>query len=332
MESRETTQNQPDLDVQLFDNFATASKAVLNHLHSRLGFDLWMMTRTDSDDWIVLQALDNGYNVTEGMVFPWADSFCSRMVLGEGPQMAPRSKDVPAYASAPIAGYVPIEAYVGVPVLNRDGSLFGTLCAIDRVPHEDSIKEELPLIKLFAQLLGSMLSNELHSIEQARQLEKSHRLAHTDPQTSLLNRRGWELGVETEESRARRYGTPISAFIVDLDELKLVNDTQGHHRGDELIQRTAKALKAAVRSGDLVARIGGDEFGILAIECGKKESKQVLENIQNALSENGINASVGYSVRHPAEGLRAAIKQADLAMYQCKHRYRQESPRAEMAL
>ena len=79
------------LENRSFSDFDAAAHSVLEFLYHRLSFDLWMVTRTEGDDWIVLQALDHGYGVKEGSVFRWADSFCSQMVLGLGPCIAPRS-------------------------------------------------------------------------------------------------------------------------------------------------------------------------------------------------------------------------------------------------
>jgi diguanylate cyclase len=107
--------------------FQEAGGAVLEFLSNRLPFGLWMVTRTDGDDWIVLSASDHGYSVKPGDLLRWSDSFCSRMVDGKGPRIAPRSAEVPTYAEAPIGRQVPIEAYVGVPIMRADNSLFGTL-------------------------------------------------------------------------------------------------------------------------------------------------------------------------------------------------------------
>lgn len=63
--------------------------AVMRFLHGRLGFDLWMVTRVEGDDWIVLETEDHGYGVTPTSVFRWADSFCSQMVAGRGPRLYP---------------------------------------------------------------------------------------------------------------------------------------------------------------------------------------------------------------------------------------------------
>lgn len=109
------------MDEPVVLNFQTAARSVLAFLHRRLGFDLWMVTRTEGEDWIVLQAEDHGYNVTDGTVFRWADSFCSQMVKALGPRIAARSDDIPAYASARIGQQVKIGAYVGVPLRRADG-------------------------------------------------------------------------------------------------------------------------------------------------------------------------------------------------------------------
>ena len=77
-----------------FKKFEEAGQIVLKFLYQRFGFNLWMITRAEGDDWIVLQSEDNGYNVKPGQVFRWADSFCSHMVKGKAPTIAPRSEDI----------------------------------------------------------------------------------------------------------------------------------------------------------------------------------------------------------------------------------------------
>ena len=125
-------------DIRPFPSFEIAAEATLRFLHSRLGLDLWMVTRTDNKDWIVLNALDQGYGVQKGSVFHWADSFCSRMTEGLGPRIAPDSDEIPVFREAPIGRQVKIGAYVGIPLTRGDGSLFGTLCAIDPDPQPQS--------------------------------------------------------------------------------------------------------------------------------------------------------------------------------------------------
>jgi diguanylate cyclase (GGDEF)-like protein len=302
------------------EDFATAARRIMGYLQNRLGFDLWMVTRTVGDDWIILDALDRGYNVEAGDVLAWSESFCRRMVGGEGPRIAPRSDDIPAYRAAEIGRRIPIAAYIGMPIHRPDGSLFGTLCALDPAPQPDAVTAELPLVQLLADLLASILIHELQALGQIRTAERAALAAEADPLTQLANRGAWQRHLEAEEVRCRRYGHPAGVMIVDLDEMKAVNDSGGHHAGDELLTAAARVLRAASRPTDLVARIGGDEFGILAAECDPATTQALAHRIQRALADSHISASLGFAARDPAVGLAAAWKQADLAMYEAKRR------------
>ncbi len=302
----------------IVNDFASAGKAVLEFLHHRFGFELWMITRTDKEDWIVLTAEDHGYQVKEGMVFRWSDSFCSRMVEGLGPCIAPQASLVPAYAEAPIGQQVNIGSYIGVPLKYSDGSLFGTLCAIDPLPKTSNLEFEQPLIELLAHLLSSLLNFELQALEAIRQVERVELEAMSDSLTGLYNRRGWDKLVTMEEERCSRYGHSACIFSIDLDNLKYVNDTYGHEAGDRLLIRASQALKNAVRESDIVARLGGDEFSILAIECDAEKAQIIDNRIRQMLNKFMIKASVGVAIRKPQYGLQKALQEADANMYQEK--------------
>ena len=106
----------------MINDFAAAAQATMAHLRRRLGLQLWMVTRTEGDDWIVLYTdedtdeaaardTDTGsgfrYDIAPGQSFRWNDTFCARMVLGHGPGIAPSTQDVAAYAQAPLAERLP---------------------------------------------------------------------------------------------------------------------------------------------------------------------------------------------------------------------------------
>ncbi|MFZ5561644.1 MAG: sensor domain-containing diguanylate cyclase [Pseudomonadota bacterium] len=300
-------------------NFEAAARATLAFLHKRLGLDLWMVTRTEGDDWIVLQAEDHGYGVQPGTVFRWADSFCSEMVKGNGPCIAPRSDAIPAYAAAPIGRQVKIGAYVGVPLVREGGGLFGTLCAIHPSPKPDSIAHEQELVELLGAMLSNILNGELRASEEARRSERLQAEAMTDAMTNLYNRRGWDQLLASEEERCLRFGHSAAVLIVDLNGLKHVNDSQGHAAGDALIVRAAAALRKAARSLDVIARLGGDEFGILSAECDRAGGNALLARIRDALSSEGVHAAIGLAIRDQATGLKGACDSADRLMYVEKH-------------
>jgi diguanylate cyclase (GGDEF)-like protein len=304
--------------------FAEAARSVVSYLHEHLGFGLWMVTRTEGDDWIVLESEDHGYNVQPGTVFSWADSFCSQMVLGRGPRVAPQSRLIPAYASAPIAQQVEIGAYIGVPLTQRDGSLFGTLCAIDPAEQSPVIQKDLPLVELLASLLSTILETEREAANRARHAELMATVANTDALTGVMNRRGWDEIVNREEDRCRLFGDPAAIISIDLDGLKAANDLHGHATGDQLIRGAADVLRSTVREPDAVARVGGDEFAVLGIGCDKRRAQALLARIRAAFSEAGIAASAGFDVRSPRAGLGAAWHDADAAMYADKRQRRSQ--------
>lgn len=303
-----------------YADFEAASNEVLAYLHARLGFQLWMVTRTERNDWIVLTARDHGYNVSSGDVFQWTDSFCSRMVEGLGPQIAPVSDDVPAYVAAPIGRKVPIGAYVGVPLSRSGGGLFGTLCAIDPEPMPNEVKDELPLIEMMSRLLTTILENELRAQQEQRRAERAEAEAMSDALTGLFNRRGWDELLETEDSRCRRYGHPACVLSIDLDELKAVNDAHGHCRGDALLRRAAEAIMSVTRESDVAARLGGDEFAILAVECDVDDAEALVNRLESAMRDANVSASVGRSMRHSSGSLASTFEMADRKMYECKKR------------
>lgn len=303
-----------------FNDFQSAAHAVLAYLHKRFGFGLWMVTRTEGEDWIVLQAEDHGYGVKAGSVFRWADSFCSEMVKGNGPRIAPDCDTVAVYAAAPIGRQVPIKAYIGVPLTKADGSLFGTLCAIDPVSQSPEIVAEQHLVELLARLLSTILHADLLLSHEIRRNERLELEAQTDPLTGLFNRRAWDQMLHREEERCLRFGHPAAAVVVDLDGLKQVNDREGHAAGDALIVCAAQALRASVREVDILARLGGDEFGVVAVECNEAGGHALVARLRAAFAAYGVDASIGMAMRDPTWGLDAAWQRADRLMYSEKRR------------
>lgn len=296
--------------------FHDAATEVLRYLQGRLGFGLWMVTRTQVNDWIVLAAEDQKYGVTPGQVFNWADSFCSRMVQGHGPQVAPEAGQIPAYAEAPISGQIPIGAYIGVPIYLTEGSLFGTLCAVDPLPQPMHIVRDLPLVKMLGKLLSTILKAELEANEALRKAERAENEALIDELTGLYNRRGWDRLLAAEESRCSRYGSSSSIIVADLDNLKAINDTCGHAVGDELIRKAATAIQSVIRSEDVAARVGGDEFTILVTECYCADS--LVERLKAALESVNVQASIGAVARLATGTLNDAWESADAQMYSAK--------------
>jgi two-component system, cell cycle response regulator len=150
--------------------------------------------------------------------------------------------------------------------------------------------------------------------------------AMTDPLTGLANYRGLSEHLERELERSRRYEEPLSLITLDLDRLKTINDEYGHDAGNEAIRLVAQALRGAVRSFDLVARQGGDEFAVLLPNTGSGEAARLADRLRNEIAQRsvrGVNlsASVGVASRERDSMLDgpALVKASDEALYRAKY-------------
>jgi len=258
------------------------------------------------------------YGIPAGASVAWSDSLCQHMVVGNGPRVAIDVMATPVYAELAAASDSEIGAYIGVPLVTSDGELFGTICGFSPTRQEPSLEEQEPLLELLARLLSNVLEADQERTANARMLEQSELRAATDPLTGLLNRGGWEQLLEQEGKRYERFGDSCSLICIDLDDLKLINDAKGHPAGDEYLRRAAKTLAENIRDSDVVARVGGDEFGVLAPNATAADAEILTERLCAALSEAGVQASFGYAQYVMTEGLDSAWEHADAAMYEHK--------------
>lgn len=159
-------------------------------------------------------------------------------------------------------------------------------------------------------------------------------LAVTDALTGLFNRRYFDVHVEGELRRAASAGQPLSLLMLDIDHFKVVNDTFGHGVGDEVLMEMARRIPRYVRTFDMVARLGGEEFVVIMPNTDEAAAAGVAERLRAAIAENpitisspentiGITASFGVAATsdgdEPAQHLLA---RADGAMYQAKQQGR----------
>lgn len=152
--------------------------------------------------------------------------------------------------------------------------------------------------------------------------------ARVDPLTGLNNRRAFMEHAAEELIRARRYGTPLSLAMIDLDHFKKVNDRWGHAIGDQVLIAFADILRKSMRTGDVVARVGGEEFVLLMIEAPLEEAVRAVQRIrkdveaaslQVAAAELHWTASFGVTtMRGNDDTVSAALVRADNALYRAK--------------
>lgn len=305
--------------------FDAACEAVVAHLARVAPMGLWAVTRVVDGRQIVLTADSPSYEIVAGAEIPYASSMCRSMVGGLAPRIAPDVRAVPRYAAVAAAVPITVNAYLGTPIVRPDGELFGTVCGFDPRRQADSMRELQPLLDLLSTLLSAVLEADTATTTIERELEVARREADTDTLTGLMNRRGWDRFLSAEEDRYRRFGDPACVVVLDLDRLKIVNDTQGHEAGDRYIQRAAGVLARTVRSDDVLARLGGDEFGILAVGASVQQTVELVARLEEALDAAGVSGSIGHAPYSVVAGFPGAWKAADRAMYEQKRLRRERA-------
>lgn len=143
-----------------------------------------------------------------------------------------------------------------------------------------------------------------------------------DPLTKVANRNLMNVEIEKNFERSKRFKSPFSIIMTDLDNFKKYNDTYGHTYGDRLLVEVAKILSNEVRTVDLVARYGGEEFLIILPDTELKGAYEVAERIRRSVEAmTGVTISLGVtSYSSEIQNMEAFIKQADDALYRAKQK------------
>jgi GAF domain-containing protein len=144
-------------DAAPWPDWMSAAAGVLAFLHQYVHWDIWMVTRVVEEHQVVLCTHPAG-SVREGARVPWAESFCREMVEGRAPRVATVTAAVPAYAARTKGLGEEVAAYIGVPLIAPDGTLFGTLCGVAFRAKPRSAARELPVVETVARLLSTLLA------------------------------------------------------------------------------------------------------------------------------------------------------------------------------
>jgi diguanylate cyclase (GGDEF)-like protein len=223
----------------------------------------------------------------------------------ESGQMAETAMSATTAVAVQAAG---LRAWAVAP-LHVGGSVYGLLTV--------SVRDRQGLEEVQLQRLGGIVSLAEMAISNALSYARQRDAASTDPLTGLRNRRYFEEQLDALPRAA------FAVLAVDVDCLKMVNDEYGHEAGDDILRAVARTLSGLVRAGDVLARVGGDEFALLLHNTDESEAECVAERMQQAMQATSVRRgtpriSVGCAAGTLGRDVQAVRRRADEALYRAK--------------
>jgi diguanylate cyclase (GGDEF)-like protein len=178
--------------------------------------------------------------------------------------------------------------------------------------------------EVLEEALAVAAETEQYLAEQEDRISRLESLLVTDELTGLLNRRGLKDQLERTLAMVERHGGRGVIAYIDLDNFKAINDRLGHAGGDAALKRVAEILSANTRTGDVIARVGGDEFVVLLVQSGWRwgqvRARQIQRMINRSFARYGddripLRASIGVEVYRSGDDAEELLRRADEAMY-----------------
>jgi len=281
----------------------------LERLREALEFEwagLWLVSVEKGTLRLVVQGSEAGHDWSE-IGRAHAEIPLDQPFLGADTRASAPVPYVSGKLPEPVAG-VGAKLLVIVPLLQRERPLGAIAVA--------SSKDELvPRDREFLVAIAEQMAVAVH------QVQEHMREARTDFLTGLANRHEFDSFLRRELARAERFGDALSLAMIDLDDLKVINDLNGHQAGDEALRTVGSTLKATVRSLDLAARIGGDEFALVMPQTDARGAGDVVARFQQHLGDArrkrqlDVHVSVGIAEWQEGMTLDALVAAADSQLY-----------------
>jgi diguanylate cyclase (GGDEF)-like protein/putative nucleotidyltransferase with HDIG domain len=296
---------------------ATVFAAVAEQVRQLFAADSGIVSRFDKRAGVgtVVSAHNASGQVLAGATYRLDGISASAQVFRTGrPARCDRPGDSDADQAARTMVVDEFTAGIAAPIL-VGGKLWGSLGAV-------FVGVAVPLGA--EQRLGRFTGLVAVAIANAEEWERLSRQASTDPLTGIANHRTFYDRLRSEFQRASRYGRELSVALFDLDHFKLVNDAFGHQAGDKVLAEFARRLAAEAREGELVARIGGEEFAWLMPETNSHDAYEAAERVRHVIESTTfenvgrITVSAGICTGGHGLGGEDVVRCADDALYWAK--------------
>lgn len=257
-------------------------RSVLTYLGEHSPFPSWMLIRTIEGTGVVVSAVDQIFGLSPQQVVP-AD------LLG--------------------SDHFANTALVVAPVRLQDGTTFGSLTGLAAGPDVDHPELIESMLDMLADTIGALVSAEFTLLSERRTNEIKS--APIDGMTGLATRQAWEQQVRREDQRCRLLADSVAVILVELDELKHHNELHGHEAGDGQLREAAALLTEALQGKYFAARMTGDQFGVLLVNCTPAQVTDIETSLRRSLSAAGISAVLGTAQHRMGEALATLVAEAE---------------------
>ncbi len=249
-------------------------------------------------------------------------AFCAHAIMKPGEALIVEDLlQDPKFQNNPLVTQEPhLRFYAGAPLIDRDGYALGTIAVVDVEPRKFS--------DTHIELLSDLSTLVITALENRQRANILSQLAMTDHLTGLPNRVQFERTLISEMAHSRRTGESFNVLFMDLNDFKVINDTFGHLSGDEVLCEIARRMEGIVRADDLLARFGGDEFGIFMRQSDNVTSELIAARIKDEVRKpitlsSGKHVTVGISIgistyTDALESVASLLALADKELYRAK--------------